>query len=283
MRILVTGAAGLVGSAIAQRLAADHDVIGIDILPGAKVDIVGDCRSVTEWGRGIGRIDAVVHSAALHAPHVGHRSDTAFREINVDATRGLIDFALDRGAEHFIYTSTTSLYGHALEARNQAVWVDESLQPQPRDIYDETKLAAEALVASAGGSMTTTILRMSRCFREPAAAMAWYRLYRGIDRRDVAQAHALALGRSGAPAIYVISGNSPFQPEDCSELLSAAPNVIAKRCPDLIGPAQSAGWPVPQSIDRVYDSRLAVQALGFSPRFGMAACLAGDWDPAPAG
>ena len=75
----------------------------------------------------------------------------------------------------------------------RAVWVDEQLEPQPRDIYDQTKLEAEQLVASAGGSMTVTTLRMSRCFPEAAELMAWYRLYRGVDRRDVAEAHALAL------------------------------------------------------------------------------------------
>jgi nucleoside-diphosphate-sugar epimerase len=282
MRILVTGAAGLIGSGVARRLAREHDVIGIDLQAGELVEIVEDCGKVADWRHRVGAIDAVIHTAALHAPHVGRRSDDEFRRCNVETTSRLLDFALDAGARRFVLTSTTSLYGHALECSDRAVWVDERLEPRPRDIYDETKLEAEKLVVSAGAHMTVTSLRMSRCFPEPAKAMAWYRLYRGIDRRDVAEAHALALARSGQPATYVISAASPFELDDCPELFNDAPSAIERRCPGLIGRMAGAGWSRPRSIDRVYDSGLARRELGFSPRFGIEACLEGDWDPRPA-
>lgn len=281
MRILVTGAAGLVGSVVAARLARDHDVIGIDLRRGEPVAIVGDCGEVAEWRQGVGAVDAVVHTAALHAPHVGQRSDADFRRTNVEATSRLLDFALDAGAGYFVLTSTTSLYGRALEPDGAAIWVDERLEPQPRDIYDETKLAAERLVASAGGSMTVTSLRMSRCFPEPAEAMAWYRLYRGVDRRDVAEAHALALGRIGPPVTYVISAATPFERTDCEEMLGNAPAVIESRYPRLIDRMKAKGWQPPRSIDRIYDSSLAWCELGFMPCHGIESCLAGDWDPLP--
>ena len=281
MRILVTGAAGLIGGGIASRLAADHDVVGLDMQPGPNVQVLGDCFDVGGWGHQFGSVDAIVHVAALHVPHVGRRSDEDFRRTNVGATSRLLDFALASGASHFVLTSTTSLYGHALEFSEAAVWVDEQLQPQPRDIYDETKLQAEQLVASAGGSMTVTSLRMSRCFPEPAEKMAWYRLYRGIDRRDVAEAHALALGRKGPASTYVISAMSPFAPEDCEELLHDAPSVIERRCPELIQRMAARGWAPPQSIGRIYDCALARRGLGFEPSHSIESCLAGDWDPAP--
>jgi hypothetical protein len=41
------------------------------------------------------------------------------------------------------------------------------------------------------------------------------------------------------------------------------------------------GWHPPASIDRVYDPSLATRELGFSPGFGIASCLAADWDPPP--
>ena len=281
MRILVTGAAGLIGSGIAARLAKHHDIIGLDINAGRHVQVIDDCCNVAEWRQQVGRIDGVVHVAALHAPHVGQRSDSEFRRINVEATSRLLDFALDAGVSHFVLTSTTSLYGQALQREVSVVWVDEELWPQPRDIYDETKLDAERLVSSAGTSMTVTSLRMSRCFPEPADVMAWYRLYRGIDRRDVAEAHALALGREGPPATYVISAATPFRREDCEELLDDAPTVIERRCPGLIDRMAAKGWRPPRSIDRVYDSSLAANQLGFCPHFGINACLADDWDPTP--
>lgn len=280
MRILVTGAAGLIGSGVAARLAADHDVIGIDLRPGRHVQIVGDCGNA-EWRQQLGGVDAIVHTAALHAPHVGHRGEKEFRQANVETTSRLIDLAMDAGASRFVLTSTTSLYGHALEAKDRASWVDEQVQPRPRDIYDETKLEAEELVSSAGGSMSVTSLRMSRCFPEPDDVMVWYRLYRGVDRRDVAEAHALALARSGSPATYVVSSATPFLREDCEELHFNAPSVIERRVPGLIERMAEKGWRPPQSIDRVYDSSLAQQELGFVPRFGVDCCLAGDWDPSP--
>lgn len=281
MRILVTGAAGLIGSAIAARLAQDHDVIGLDVRPGPGVQIVADCFEVAAWRNRAHEVDAVVHTAALHAPHVGSRTDEEFRRSNVEATSRLLDFVVGRGASHFVLTSTTSLYGHALRPNGAAAWVDEQLEPRPRDIYDETKLAAEQLVASAAGSMTVTSLRMSRCFPEPADRMAIYRLYRGIDRRDVAEAHALALVRRGPTATYVIGAATPFIREDCAELMECAPSVIERRCPGLARRMAGNGWALPSSIDRVYDSSLARQELGFSPRHGIESCLAGDWDPLP--
>lgn len=281
MRILVSGAAGLIGSGVAARLAAEHDVLGLDLRPARYVQIVGDCADVARWRQQLGRIDAVVHTAALHAPHVGQRSDSDFRRTNVEATSRLLDFALGAGASHFVFTSTTSLYGHALGPNDEAVWVDETLKPQPRDIYDETKLEAEQLVAAAGNAMIVTSLRMSRCFPEPADVMAWYRLHRGIDRRDVAEAHALALRRSGPPATYVISSATPFVREDCAKLRQDARAAIERRCPGLVGQMVARGWPPPQSIDRVYDCSFAGRELGFRPSHGIQSCLAGDWDPLP--
>jgi nucleoside-diphosphate-sugar epimerase len=245
------------------------------------VQHVGDCFDVADWRHCAGSIDAVVHTAALHAPHVGHMNHEEFRRTNVEATSRLLDFALSVGVTHFVLTSTTSLYGHALEPDGSATWVDEQLEPQPRDIYDETKLEAERLVASAGGSMTVTSLRMSRCFPEPADVMAWYRLHRGVDRRDVAEAHALALDRNGSPSTYVISAATPFEREDCEQLLVDAPATIERRCAGLIDRTREKGWPPPASIDRVYDCGLAMRELGYAPRYGIEACLTGDRDPNP--
>ena len=282
MRILITGAAGLIGSAVAQRLATEHEVVGLDLLKGPQVGIVADCREVTDWRHRVGPLDALVHIAALHAPHVGLRGDEDFRRINVDATSRLLDFALESDVRHFVLTSTTSIYGHALQPDGRAVWVDERLEPEPRDIYDQTKLEAERLAAAAGGSMTVTSLRMSRCFPEPAEAMAWYRLNRGIDRRDVAEAHALALDRTGPAATYVISSATPFEREDVGDLSANAPAVIERRCPGLIDRMAAKGWPPPSTIDRVYDCALARSELGFDPRHGIDSCLRGDWNPVPA-
>ena len=283
MRIIVTGAAGLVGSAIVERLRGAHEVVGVDLRAASTVAVQADCFDVADWAPSLGSTDAVVHVAALHAPHVGHFSDAEFRRTNVEATAHLIDFARHAGARRFVLTSSTSVYGHALVSPDRAVWLDEQLAPEPRDIYDRTKLAAEQIVAAAAdSSLTTTILRMSRCFPEAESAMALYRLYRGIDRRDVAEAHSRAVESVAGPSrTFVISAATPFQRSDCAELLHDAPSVIERRCPGLIDRFARRGWPPPRSIDRVYVAGAAAEGLGFRPRFGIDACLADDWDPVP--
>jgi UDP-glucose 4-epimerase len=69
--------------------------------------------------------------------------------VNVNGTQLLLDAARRFGVKRFVFTSTTSVYGNAMKSDRTAVWVTESLAPQPRDVYDETKLAAEALCREA--------------------------------------------------------------------------------------------------------------------------------------
>jgi nucleoside-diphosphate-sugar epimerase len=202
---------------------------------------------------------------------VGQVPDARFESVNVDATRALADLAGEAGVAAFVFTSTTALYGTASTPPLAAGWVDEDLEPQPRTIYHRTKLAAEALLESASrrGTLAVTVLRISRCFPEPAPIMAAYRLHRGIDARDVADAHALALDSSRAGfRRFVISGATPFKAGDAHELAHDAPSVLERRAPELVEAFRRRGWRLPESIDRVYSPALAMEALAWRPRFG---------------
>jgi UDP-glucose 4-epimerase len=275
MRVLVTGAAGLIGSAVAARLGREHDVVGLDLRSGPHVSLVADVRLPLD----LAGYDGVVHVAALHAPHVGRVSHAKFRAVNVDATARLLDAAGAAGVSRFVYTSSTSVYGEALEpADGRAAWIDEQVAPRPRDIYDSTKLAAEALVSASG--IPFAILRMSRCFPEPLGDMAVHRLHRGIDRRDVAEAHALALVR-GEAGTCVISAPPAFAPADCEELFRDAAAAIRRRAPAVAESFARRGWALPRSIGRVYSPARAAERLGFVARYGADALLAGDCDPPP--
>jgi nucleoside-diphosphate-sugar epimerase len=278
MRILVTGAAGLVGSAVAARLRGEHEVTGLDLRPGGEADLLHDIRTPLR----LDGYDGVVHIAAIHAPHVGRASDAAFRAVNVHATARLLDSALAAGVARFVYTSSTSVYGHALEPANgRAAWIDEDVEPLPRDIYDETKLKAEALVRASG--IPSAILRMSRCFPEPLRDMVLHRLHRGIDRRDVAEAHALTLaGAAEGCETYVVSASPPFTEGDREELFRDAPSAIRRRAPALAAEFERRGWPLPRLLGRIYSPAKAAAHLGFAARYGPASVLAGDCDPLPA-
>jgi len=275
-RVLVTGSSGRVGSAIARRLALDHQVTGVDVVPGEHTTVLGSIEDPLVLARALQGAEAIVHVAALHAPHVGHVPAARFVAVNVEATRRLLDLARAGGVRRLVYTSSTSVYGHALVPQGGARWVTEELSPLPRDVYDETKLAAEALVQAAAtdGGMTCTILRMSRSFPEDAHRVATYRLYRGVDLRDVAEAHALALERQPAGCeTFNVSARSPFRPEDCGMLLDDPWTVVNRYFPEADSVYRGLGWPPPRSIDRVYVTAKAESGLGYSPRFNFAELL----------
>jgi nucleoside-diphosphate-sugar epimerase len=172
--------------------------------------------------------------------------------------------------KRFLLASSTSVYGKSMRRRSSAAWVTEALQPKAEDIYDETKLAAERLCSDAfSPAFITASLRFSRSFPEPLQLMALYRLYRGVDARDVAQAFSLALA---APlkqfeAINV-SGETPFIETDCEQLFANAPEVLRERAPGLVSEFASRKWPLPTCIDRVYVINKAKNILGYQPRFG---------------
>jgi nucleoside-diphosphate-sugar epimerase len=259
-------------------------VVGVDRRPSPTADLVCELADTAAIRSALVGADAVVHTAALHAPHVGREPDAEFRRINVEGTRLLAGQAIAVGVSRFVYTSTTSLYGVlAPPGTAPAEWIDEHTVPHPRTIYHETKLQAEQLLQRYGqaGAMIVTILRMSRCFPEPAPAMAIHRLHRGIDVRDVATAHERAIEtfKSLGARTYLVSGATPFLPQDCTDLGRDARRVLQRRVPALVAAFASRGWPLPAALDRVYDSRQAQRDLRWKPEFGYEDVLAG----APAG
>lgn len=279
MKIVITGSSGPVGRAIYQRLARLHHVVGVDRQRSATADLVCDLADTAAIRSALVGADAVVHTAALHAAHVGHEPDAEFRRINVEGTRLLAGQAIAVGVSRFVYTSTTSLYGVlASPGTAPAAWIDEHTVPQPRTIYHETKLQAEQLLQRYGqaGAMIVTILRMSRCVPEPAPVMAIHRLHRGIDARDVATAHERALEsfNSLGARTYLISGATPFLSQDCADLGRDARLVLQRRLPALVAAFASRGWPLPTALDRVYDSRQAQRDLRWKPEFGYEHLLA---------
>ena len=276
MRLLVTGASGRVGRALCERLSGEHEVIGLDRVASPTAGLVGDVGDRALLRRSLPGVDAVLHSAALHAPHVGTLPDAEFERVNVAATRTLLDEAAACGVARFVYTSTTALYGSAGRSQGQAAWIDETLEPEPLTVYHRSKLAAERLLAQAAaqGGPPVRLLRMGRCFPEPLPLMALYRLHRGIDVRDVADAHAHALFDAGGRCeTYVVSAATPFERADATRLAHDAAAVIRQRAPALAAAFAQRGWLLPTRIDRVHDTRRARQAWGWRPRFGFDAVL----------
>lgn len=276
MRILVTGSAGRVGRAIYIKLMRTHDVVGIDKTPCSTADYVGDIRDSAMMDGILENIDVIIHTAALHAPHVGLVPDSEFQSINVDATEKLALAGVKAGIKHFIFTSTTALYGYASTPKSIAGWVDEEVIPQPKSIYHKSKIAAEIKLEEISNlfQLPVTVLQMSRCFPEPADLMAVFRLTRGIDARDVANAHLCAVEKrlSGFNR-FIISGATPFHLSDCEALYTDAGAVIKRKYPEIALAFKQRNWQLPQSLDRVYDSLSAREKLGWLPIHGFESVL----------
>jgi UDP-glucose 4-epimerase len=271
--VVVTGASGRVGAAVAGALtAAGFDVRGVDRAPSRWTALVGDLRDAAVRRAAVSGAGVVVHAAALHAPHVGLVPDADFEAVNVGATEALLRDA-ERGAvRRVVYISSTSVYGHALVPADRAVWVDESLRPCPRDIYDRTKLAAEHLVTSA--AVTSAVLRIARCFPEPAPVLATRLLHRSVGLDDVAAAVVSAVTRETVTGTFTIAGRYPFTRADCLALYRDAAAVITARAPAVAAAFRDRGWPLPDRLDRVYDSTAAREALGYRPEHDVLSFLA---------
>jgi nucleoside-diphosphate-sugar epimerase len=269
-RVLITGTSGLIGSAVAKRIAGEADVVGLDCRPGPWTSVLGDIVDPAVAAKAVDGCDAIIHIAGLHAPHVRERSARDFRRINVKGTDNLLRAAIGSKVKRFVFTSTTSIYGCTSRARGAAVWVDENLEPHPEDIYDETKLEAERLCGEAAASgLGVAILRMSRCFPEPDGLVPFYRLFRGVDRRDVAEGHWLAATVPFVgPAVLNLSADPVFRREDAIRLWDDPWSVIDERAPGTREIFLQQGWRMPERIDRIYDIAKAKMVLGYRPRHG---------------
>src|SRR5690349_18203278 len=288
MRILVTGSSGHLGEALCRVL---HDTVGLDILPGPYTTIVGsiaDRDTVREAMRGV---DAVLHTATLHKPHVGSHTRNDFVETNITGTTTLLEEAVAANVSRFVYTSTTSAFGRALTPRHGAPanWITEDVVPVPRNIYGVTKVAAENVceLVHRDHGLPILILRTSRFFPEAddrdevreAFADANLKvnelLYRRADLEDVVSAHRLALDR--APELgfgrYIISATTPFTREDLAELHANAPAVVERHAPGYRALYEQLGWRMFDAIERVYVNEAARRDLGWRPRYDFAYAL----------
>lgn len=264
----VTGTSGRVGAAIAAALeASGWSVRGVDRTPGQWSSVLGDLRDPEVRRAALRRADLLVHAAALHAPHVGRVDDREFRAVNVDATEALLEEAEQVGVQRIVYISSTSVYGHALVPADQAVWVDERLEPRPRDIYDETKLAAERLVTSA--ATPSVNLRIARCFPEHLPVLATHLLHRAVALDDVAAAAVRAAEYYVGTGTFNIAGPYAFTRADCAALHRDAAAVIAARLPEIAAAFHERNWPLPRTLDRIYDSHAAAEAFGYNPVHGL--------------
>jgi dihydroflavonol-4-reductase len=153
-RILVTGASGFVGSAVARALTAAGFTVRALVRPtsprGNLIDLdleiaEGDMRDEAAVARAMSGMRFAMHVAAdyrLWAPHAGD-----ILRANCDGTRAVMQAALKAGVERIVYTSSVA----TLAVSKSGESVDETKPlsfEKAIGAYKKSKVAAEAIVAS---------------------------------------------------------------------------------------------------------------------------------------
>src|SRR6202142_3349374 len=280
MTVLVTGSSGHLGEALMRTLRANgRAALGLDIIPGLFTDAIGSIADRALIAPSLQGVDAGLHVATLHKPHVATHAPEAFVETNVRGTLILLEEAVRARVRAFVMTSTTSTLGDALKPPPG----HERVAPVPKNIYGVTKAAAEDLcdLFHRNQNLACIVLRTSRFFPEEddnlavrnaysdANAKANEFLYRRVDIEDVVSAHLLAQKHAAALGFrkYIISSTTPFRPSDLADLRVNAPRVVRQRIPEYEVEYDRRQWKMFPSIDRVYVNERARKELGWLPRY----------------
>ena len=98
MRVLITGSAGHLGEALMRHLPRlGHAPVGLDIIETPFTDFVGSVGDRALVRRAMAGVDAILHTATLHKPHVATHSKQDFVATNITGTLALLEAAAALG------------------------------------------------------------------------------------------------------------------------------------------------------------------------------------------
>lgn len=207
--VLVTGAAGFLGSALCARLVSRGDrVVGYDDLsrgrrellpPGVEL-VEGDIRDAVRFRQALQEAgpEWVVHLAAMHfIPEcIARPHDTM--DVNVEGTRRVLDACRGISVRHFVFASSLAIY-----APSESPCVEDETPLRPLEVYGESKVMGEALVRGfhAQTRVPATVLRLSNAIgRNETNPHVIPHIFESLQRSDVVE-----LGNTAPQRDYIDS------------------------------------------------------------------------------
>jgi UDP-glucose 4-epimerase len=162
MRVLVTGAAGFVGYAVATLLAEQgHEVTGLtrpgaSALPKGVARLEGDLRTPETLPRAVAEADAVCHLAGLTKVRESRTGPVDYWRTNVGGTLAILDRLAGVHTGRLVLASTCTVYGEQAEQP-----ISETTAVTPSNPYGTSKLAADQAAAdlAATGAIGAISLR----------------------------------------------------------------------------------------------------------------------------
>jgi UDP-glucose 4-epimerase len=180
-RILITGGAGFIGSHLTRHFAEQAEVTVLDDLRSGYARNLDGVRCRFLQGsilddvalkQAIAGAEEVYHLAAMISVPESIAKPAECAKLNTEGTQRVLDAALNAGVRKVVLASSAAIYGD-----NPTVPKLESMTPEPKSPYAETKLAGEKLLAqyTRAHGLGTTSLRFFNVFgpqQDPRSAYA---------------------------------------------------------------------------------------------------------------
>lgn len=144
MKILITGIHGFVGSNLVKAFSHEHVIYGLDIVAPDKEGVVKTYSWDDVEHDGLPEVDAIIHLAgkAHDVKTNGSNEREAYFEVNTGLTKKIYDYFLKSKAGKFIFFSSVKAAADSVKGEV----VDETVTPEPKGPYGESKMAAEEYI-----------------------------------------------------------------------------------------------------------------------------------------
>ncbi|WP_407351250.1 vitamin K epoxide reductase family protein [Luteimonas sp. R10] len=187
--VLVTGVAGSVGASLAEALAGDYRVVGMDVSEPEgggdwiRIDLTSTdavAQAVGEFRERFGeRIASVVHLAAYF--DFSGEDKPLYDKVNVEGTRRLLRALRELEVEQFVYSGTMLVH----EAAEPGGRIDEDAPIRPRWAYPQSKAKTEQVIAEEHGDIPYVLLHLAGLYDENTAVPTLTQQIARIYERDV--------------------------------------------------------------------------------------------------